>query len=143
MNEILARDLRQSANSRLGKPTEAIERPDYSSPHTKTALLLQAHFERFTPDQLPIADYGTDMKTVLDSSIRILQAMIDTCAEYRNDFAATIKCIEMMQCLKSGCWWNEHALVASSLLGDASFLRDIADQSLAECLMSLRQARCV
>ena len=40
------------------------------SPHTKTHLLLQAHFSRA---QLPIADYGTDTKSVLDQALRILQ----------------------------------------------------------------------
>ena len=40
------------------------------SPHTKTHLLLQAHFSH---SQLPIADYGTDTKSVLDQALRILQ----------------------------------------------------------------------
>ena len=40
------------------------------SPHTKTHLLLQAHFSRTV---LPIADYGTDTKSVLDQALRILQ----------------------------------------------------------------------
>ena len=40
------------------------------SPHTKTHLLLQAHFSRAP---LPIADYGTDTKSVLDQALRILQ----------------------------------------------------------------------
>ena len=40
------------------------------SPHTKTHLLLQAHFSS-TP--LPIADYVTDTKSVLDQALRILQ----------------------------------------------------------------------
>lgn len=42
----------------------------FDSPHTKTYLLLQAHFSRA---QLPIADYSTDTKSVLDQSLRILQ----------------------------------------------------------------------
>ena len=40
------------------------------SPHTKTHLLLQAHFSRAA---LPIADYLTDTKSVLDQALRILQ----------------------------------------------------------------------
>jgi len=42
----------------------------YDNPHTKTHLLLQAHFERA---ELPIADYATDTKSVLDQALRILQ----------------------------------------------------------------------
>ena len=43
----------------------------------KTFLLLQAHFARLP---LPIADYITDTKSVLDQTMRVLQAMIDICA---------------------------------------------------------------
>lgn len=42
----------------------------YDSPHTKTFLLLQAHFSHLP---LPNTDYGTDTKSVLDQSIRVLQ----------------------------------------------------------------------
>ena len=45
--------------------------PDtYDSPHTKAHLLFQAHFSR-TP--LPSTDYLTDLNSVLDQAIRILQ----------------------------------------------------------------------
>lgn len=40
-------------------------------PHTKANLLLQAHLGRLA---LPISDYITDTKGVLDNSLRILQA---------------------------------------------------------------------
>ena len=40
------------------------------SPNTKTYLLLQAHFSRLA---LPCSDYYTDLKSVLDQTIRILQ----------------------------------------------------------------------
>ena len=40
------------------------------SPHVKADLLVQAHLARAA---LPIADYVTDTKSVLDQAIRILQ----------------------------------------------------------------------
>lgn len=40
-------------------------------PHAKASLLIQAHLSRLP---LPISDYITDTKTVLDNSLRILQA---------------------------------------------------------------------
>ena len=40
------------------------------SPHVKASLLLQAHFARLP---MPIADYTTDTKSVLDQAVRILQ----------------------------------------------------------------------
>ena len=43
------------------------------SAHTKTHLLLQAHF---CQAQLPSSDYLTDTKSVLDQAIRILQVRI-------------------------------------------------------------------
>ncbi len=141
LNESLSRDLRQAASRRLGKNVDAIERPDYASPHTKAALLFQAHFARFAADQLPIADYVTDLKSVLDQSIRILQAMVDTSAEDLNALAATIKCIELMQCVKSGCWWNENTLLASGVVENAVQLSKSAVKSLPELLMECRRSQ--
>ena len=40
-------------------------------PHAKANLLIQAHLSAL---QLPISDYVTDTKTVLDNALRILQA---------------------------------------------------------------------
>ena len=47
-------------------------------PHTKANLLLQAHLSRLA---LPISDYVGDTKSVLDNSLRILQAMVDIAAD--------------------------------------------------------------
>jgi activating signal cointegrator complex subunit 3 len=44
------------------------------SAHTKTHLLLQAHF---SDQQLPSSDYFTDLKSVLDQAIRVCQVGID------------------------------------------------------------------
>jgi Sec63 Brl domain len=49
-------------------------------PHCKASLLLQAHLGGVA---LPISDYVTDTKTVLDNSLRVLQAMIEIAAEAR------------------------------------------------------------
>lgn len=54
-----------------------VPKHDLESPHVKANLLLQAHFERCP---LPITDYITDTKSVLDQSIRIIQGMIDICS---------------------------------------------------------------
>lgn len=42
----------------------------YEAPETKVFLLLQAHFSRL---QMPIPDYKTDLKMVLQQALRILQ----------------------------------------------------------------------
>jgi hypothetical protein len=67
---------------------------------------LQAHLSRYTIDRLPIADYVTDTKTVLDQAIRILQAMIDFSAASVNRISLTRRCITLMQCVKSAMWWS-------------------------------------
>jgi len=48
------------------------------SPHVKANLLFQAHFARAP---LPMSDYVTDTKTVLDNAVRVLQAMVDIAAD--------------------------------------------------------------
>lgn len=47
-----------------------VEEFTYDSPHTKANLLFQAHFSRLS---LPCSDYYTDLKSVLDQAIRIIQ----------------------------------------------------------------------
>lgn len=54
---------------------------------------LQAHFSQL---ELPITDYVTDLKSVLDQSIRIIQAMIDICAN-SGWLSSTITCMHLLQ----------------------------------------------
>lgn len=53
---------------------------DFTSPHSKANLLLQARMERV---KLPISDYLTDTKSVLDQLPRIINAIIDIGVELR------------------------------------------------------------
>jgi activating signal cointegrator complex subunit 3 len=77
------------------------------SPHTKTHLLLQAHFSRAP---LPIADYGTDTKSVLDQALRILQAMIDVAAS-EGWLAATLRIMSLVQMSIQGRWSSDSSLL--------------------------------
>lgn len=80
-----------------------LEDPDYESPHTKTYLLLQAHFSRIA---LPITDYITDTKTVLDQSIRIVQGYIDIAA-HKGYLIPTLNLIACAQMMMQGRWiWS-------------------------------------
>lgn len=69
---------------------------DYLSPHSKANLLLQKHLVR---GQLPCSDYITDTRTVLDSSIRILQAMVDVAA-YKGKLGLSLAAMQLMQSIK-------------------------------------------
>lgn len=69
-------------------------------PHVKAFLLLQAHFSRI---DMPISDYVGDQTSVLDQSIRIIQAAIDVLAEH-GYAASCLTMITLLQCIKSARW---------------------------------------
>ena len=69
-------------------------------PHVKAFLLLQAHFSR---SELPISDYVGDQISVLDQSIRVIQASIDVLAEL-GYFSSCLAMIKLLQCIKSARW---------------------------------------
>lgn len=79
----------------------------YDSPHTKTHLLFQAHFCHLG---LPISDYVTDQKTVLDSSVRILQSMVDVNADAGYLFS-TLNTMHLMQTIMQARWFTDSALL--------------------------------
>ncbi|XP_011865347.1 PREDICTED: activating signal cointegrator 1 complex subunit 3 [Vollenhovia emeryi] len=93
LNEELAKLCRHSVNQ-------------YDSPHTKASLLLQAHFSRLP---LPCTDYITDLKSVLDQAIRIIQAMIDTVAE-RGWLTSTLRIMQLLQMIVQARWIDESAI---------------------------------
>ena len=69
--ELPVRHNEDSVNSELAQQLPVpVCNTNYDFPSTKAHLLLHAHFSR-TP--LPSTDYVTDLKTILDQAIRILQ----------------------------------------------------------------------
>ena len=103
-----------------------VDKKTLDSPNTKTNLLFQAHFSRLP---LPIRDYLTDMKLVLDSSIRIIHALIDLATD-KGFLNITLNLMYLMQMIIQGVWiedsgfknishfdqkiianlWNEHKI---------------------------------
>ena len=77
------------------------------SPNTKASLLLQAHFSRLV---LPSTDYLTDTKSVMDNTPRVLQAMIDVCAE-SGWLASTLRVISMLQMCVQARWDTDTSLL--------------------------------
>ena len=73
-------------------------------PHVKAFLLLQSYFSRI---DLPISDYVGDQNSVLDQSIRIIQAAIDLFAELGHLSTCTA-IITLLQCVKSARWPDDH-----------------------------------
>lgn len=69
-------------------------------PHIKAFLLLQAYMSRI---DLPITDYVGDQNSVLDQSIRIIQASIDILTELGYLSSCTMM-MTLLQCIKSARW---------------------------------------
>ncbi|KAI9669391.1 MAG: hypothetical protein M1831_000427 [Alyxoria varia] len=75
-------------------------------PHVKAFLLLQAHFARI---DLPISDYVGDQISVLDQSIRIIQAGIDVLVEHGYK-SSSLRMMQLLQCIKSARWPSDPPL---------------------------------
>ncbi|GAG90873.1 unnamed protein product, partial [marine sediment metagenome] len=52
---------------------------DYDSPFIKTEILFRARFQRLA---MPMSDYKTDLRSILDQGIRIPLAMLDVAAHH-------------------------------------------------------------
>ncbi|GAO50439.1 hypothetical protein G7K_4564-t1 [Saitoella complicata NRRL Y-17804] len=74
-------------------------------PHVKAFLLLQAHMSRV---DLPITDYLTDTISVLDQSIRVIQACIDIVAEL-GCLSTTLMFTKVLQSIKQARWPEDGA----------------------------------
>ena len=90
-------------------------------PHVKAFLLLQAFMSRI---DLPISDYVGDQTSVLDQSIRIIQAGIDMMTEL-GSLAAVRQMVSLLQSIKSARWPSDYPL---SILSGVSEIFDNAMQ---------------
>ncbi|XP_076373679.1 activating signal cointegrator 1 complex subunit obelus isoform X2 [Tachypleus tridentatus] len=107
--ELPVRHNEDAINNELAKRCPLEVSPySYDSPHTKAYLLFQAHFSRL---QLPCSDYLTDLKSVLDQSVRILQAMIDVSAD-QGWLVTTLRMIGMLQMVIQACWLTDSTLLS-------------------------------
>lgn len=79
-----------------------VDKHSLDDPHVKANLLFQAHFSQV---EMPISDYVTDLKSVLDQSIRIIQAMIDICAN-SGWLSSTVTCMRLLQMVMQGLWFE-------------------------------------
>nr|CAD1837931.1 unnamed protein product [Ananas comosus var. bracteatus] len=102
-DELPVRHNEENYNKALSeKVPYSVDEHRLDDPHVKANLLLQAHFSRV---EMPISDYVTDLKSVLDQSIRIIQAMIDICAN-SGWFSSTMNCMHLLQMIMQGLWFD-------------------------------------
>ncbi|XP_036929832.1 activating signal cointegrator 1 complex subunit 3 [Acanthopagrus latus] len=106
--ELPVRHNEDQLNSQLAQQLPLQVNPhSYDSAHTKTHLLLQAHFSHA---QLPCSDYNTDTKTVLDNAIRICQAMLDVAAN-EGWLVTAISICNLVQMIVQGRWLHDSSLL--------------------------------
>ncbi|GMH32834.1 hypothetical protein BSKO_00668 [Bryopsis sp. KO-2023] len=106
-----------------------------SSPNTKANLLLQAHMSRMP---LPISDYVTDTKTVLDNSLRVLQAMVDICAD-AGWLATALNVMNLVQSILQGRWVDESSMLTIPHL-TPDLIRSLEDDAGIFCVPQLVHA---
>ena len=118
-NEILAKQCRWPVSGK------------WDDPHLKANLLFQCVLGR---NELPISDYFTDTRSVLDQAMRVLQAMIDVCAEF--GWGQTVeRVVLLMQAIVQGRWTDDSTL--SNVPGcDQRVIRSWWDEGV-ECLPQL------
>ncbi|KAM3703462.1 hypothetical protein ACJW30_04G098400 [Castanea mollissima] len=103
-NELPVRHNEENYNEALSERVQyMVDKNRLDDPHVKANLLFQAHFSQL---ELPISDYVTDLKSVLDQSIRIIQAMIDICAN-SGWLSSSITCMRLLQMIMQGLWFDE------------------------------------
>jgi activating signal cointegrator complex subunit 3 len=96
-DELPVRHNEDKLNVELAKfCTWSIDEDMAGDPHVKCFLLLQAHHFRI---KLPMSDYITDLKSVMDQAFRITSAMVDISA-YVGNLTATTEAIMLAQNLK-------------------------------------------
>lgn len=102
-DELPVRHNEEIYNRQLSKKVPyAVDESHLDDPHIKTNLLLQAYFSHM---ELPVTDYATDLKSVLDQSIRIIQAMIDISAN-SGWLSSAFTCLHLMQMVMQGLWFE-------------------------------------
>ncbi|CAG6016100.1 unnamed protein product, partial [Menidia menidia] len=106
--ELPVRHNEDQLNSQLAQQLPLQVNPHaFDSAHTKTHLLLQAHFSHAP---LPCSDYTTDTKTVLDNAIRICQAMLDVAAN-EGWLVTAISICNLVQMIVQGRWLHDCSLL--------------------------------
>ncbi|KAI6206534.1 hypothetical protein M3Y94_00923100 [Aphelenchoides besseyi] len=81
-------------------------RADFESSHTKTNLLYQAWFSRM---HVPV-DYLTDQRSILESCIRIVQAILDF-SIVKGWLNTSLTTIILLQQIIQARWFNDHPLL--------------------------------
>ncbi|POS85916.1 Sec63-domain-containing protein [Erysiphe pulchra] len=131
-DELPVRHNEEFINAELSKnlplSTDSFKDLPLWDPHVKAFLLLQAHISRI---DLPITDYVGDQTSVLDQSIRIIQATIDVLAEM-GYLSSVEQMITLLQCIKCARWPTDYPLSILPGVGVDSNVEKFYPQTLQD-----------
>lgn len=91
-------------NPLLRFPAE--ESVDFESSNVKTYLLYQAYFSRMSVH----VDYLTDQRSIIESCIRIVQAVLDYCV-LNGWLDVSISSVLLLQQIIQARWFDDHPLL--------------------------------
>jgi len=106
-DELPVRHNEDKINEKLAEKIRWPVREDYEDPHVKANILFQCHMSRLA---LPMSDFVTDTRSLLDQAMRILQAMIDISAE-NGWLKTTLNVMYVTQLIAQGCWENKNPML--------------------------------
>lgn len=107
-DELPVRHNEDKINQELAEKIKWPVREDFEDPHVKANILFQCHFARL---RLPMSDFVTDTRSLLDQAIRILQAMVDVAAE-NGWLQTTLNVMYLTQLVVQGRWDSDDPLRA-------------------------------
>ena len=117
LNEQLSREL-------LGRVEDEalvseLEGRGFDDPHVKAQLLVHA---RLRDGRLPVADYGTDTRSVFEQTSRVLAALIDVAAD-AGALRLTLALCHLSQALNTNCARHRDEFCQLPGVGDADAAR--------------------
>jgi activating signal cointegrator complex subunit 3 len=127
-SELPVRHNEDGLNAELAKEVTWNVSTPMNSPHTKANLLIQAHLSSL---QLPISDFVSDTRQVLDQTVRVSQAMVDVCAE-SGWLHTALHCISLLQMCIQGRWANESTISFLPGCHRAEPLAKLASKGISE-----------
>ncbi|XP_072178266.1 activating signal cointegrator 1 complex subunit 3-like [Diadema setosum] len=129
-----------------GKVRYPIDAPyaDFTSPHTKANLLLQAHIGRVT---LPCTDYESDTRNVLEYTDRILKVLVEI-ANMWKWYQTAMNVMYLTQAVVQAQWSSENSLLTlphvqptliSSFVSQSSGSGTLVDEIFGKEIESLKE----
>lgn len=127
-SELPVRHNEDELNAELAKKVTWAPSSAMDSPHTKSNLLIQSHLSHL---ELPISDFYTDTRQVLDQTVRVAQAMVDVCAE-SGWLQTAFNSIHLLQMCIQGRWCTDASTAFLPGLDSEQAQKKLAKEGLTD-----------